>query len=83
MKKLIIIILASFFCLASCNRAPDNAGGTTSDAKVGGSLSVDSLKTSSSAISSPKAKSLDSIDTMNKIKPSAFPVTDTAKKKIP
>lgn len=85
MKKFIIIVSTFFFCLTSCNRAPDNASGGASDpkAKVGGSLHVDSIKTVSSSVSNPKLKPLDSIDTMNKIKTSVIPAIDTVKTKVP
>jgi hypothetical protein len=82
MKKLTIIFMfALLFGLTACNRAPEAAIGSTP--ATGGSLAVDSLKSISSGVGTPKTKSLDSLDTIGKIRPSAFPQVDTAKKKIP
>lgn len=79
MKKLIII--AALFGLAACNHGTDQAGGASDAGKaVGGSLAVDSLRSGTSGTIMPKTKSLDSLDTVAKIKPSAIPAVDTPKR---
>jgi hypothetical protein len=84
MKRLIIIILVSFFFLVACNRAPDNTeNAVSSSGSYGGSGPADSLKKIGSGVNGKKINSPDSLDTITKGKPMPFPVTDSANKQKP